>query len=131
VCVSSPNHSTRKAHAPYYIVICGLSGTAIFLDFLINGVILFKNVETKEFCCLKHLSFQDEFSHILCFVDPASRYNLVKKNQIDAQLVLSVFRQTRKRIISTNCCIHIVVPPDDEPRYARNMYRLTKFTKNS
>jgi len=35
-----------------------------------------------------------------------------------------------KRIISTNCCIHTVVPPDDWPRYIRNMYRLTKCTKN-
>ena len=26
-----------------------------------------------------------------------------------------------KRIISTNCCIRTVVPPDDGPRYARNM----------
>ena len=26
-----------------------------------------------------------------------------------------------KRIISTNCCVHAVVPPDDGPRYARNM----------
>jgi len=26
-----------------------------------------------------------------------------------------------KRIISTNCCIHTVVSPDDGPRYARNM----------
>ena len=25
-----------------------------------------------------------------------------------------------KRIISTNCCIHTVVPPDDGPRNARN-----------
>jgi len=23
--------------------------------------------------------------------------------------------------ICTNCCIHTVVPPDDGPRYARNM----------
>ena len=35
-----------------------------------------------------------------------------------------------KRIICTNCCIHMVVPPDDGPRYARNMQRLTKYTKN-
>ena len=35
-----------------------------------------------------------------------------------------------KRIISTNCCIHTAVPPDDGPRYARNMYRLTKYIKN-
>jgi hypothetical protein len=26
-----------------------------------------------------------------------------------------------KIIISTNCCKHTVVPPDDRPRYARNM----------
>jgi len=24
-------------------------------------------------------------------------------------------------ILSTSCCIHTVVPPDDGPRYARNM----------
>ena len=35
-----------------------------------------------------------------------------------------------KRITSINCCIHTVVSVDDEPRYARNMYRLTKYTKN-
>ena len=35
-----------------------------------------------------------------------------------------------KTMISTNCCIHTVVPPDDGPRYVRNMYRLTKYTKN-
>jgi len=27
------------------------------------------------------------------FIDPASRYNRVKKNQPDAQLILSIFRQ--------------------------------------
>ena len=26
-----------------------------------------------------------------------------------------------KRLINTNCCIHTVVPPDDGPRYTRNM----------
>jgi len=26
-----------------------------------------------------------------------------------------------KRMISTNCCVHAVVPSDDGPRYARNM----------
>ena len=35
-----------------------------------------------------------------------------------------------KRIVSTNCCIHTVVPPDDGLRYARNMLRLTKYTEN-
>ena len=83
----------------------------------------------------------------------------VKKNQPDAQVILSIFRQplhvsgvsrpiirrynrmyttigtvccpgwigTRttdshlKRTVSTNCCIHTAVPPDDGPRHARNM----------
>jgi hypothetical protein len=35
-----------------------------------------------------------------------------------------------KIILSTNCCIHTDVPPDDGLRYARNMYSLTKNTKN-
>ena len=35
-----------------------------------------------------------------------------------------------KRTISTNCYIHTIVPPDDGPRYARNTYRLTEYTKN-
>ena len=30
-------------------------------------------------------------------------------------------RRSSKKIISTNCSIHTVVPPDDGPRYARNM----------
>jgi len=35
-----------------------------------------------------------------------------------------------KRIIITNCCIHTVENPDDGPKYARNMSRLTNYTKN-
>ena len=35
-----------------------------------------------------------------------------------------------KRIISTNCSIHTVVPPDEWPRYARNVQRLMKFSEN-
>ena len=35
-----------------------------------------------------------------------------------------------KRIISTNCCIPMVITPDDGPRYARNMQWLTKYTKS-
>jgi len=30
---------------------------------------------------------------VLCFVDRASRYNPVKENQLDVQLILSIFRQ--------------------------------------
>jgi hypothetical protein len=31
-CVYSPSHPARKAHAPYYIVICGLPGSTVFFD---------------------------------------------------------------------------------------------------
>jgi hypothetical protein len=75
---------------------------------------------------------------IVYFVDRQSRYNRAKKNQFDAKLILTIFRQPLhvsgvsrriqwttdshlKRIISTKCCIHTVVPPDDGSRYARNM----------
>jgi len=30
-------------------------------------------------------------------------------------------KQSYKKIISTNCFMHTVVPHDDGPRYARNM----------
>jgi len=70
----------------------------------------------------------------LCFVDRASRCKRVKKTQLVAQHILSIFRQPvhgsfsgrttdshLKRIISANCCLHTVVPPDDGHRYARNV----------
>ena len=31
--------------------------------------------------------------YILCFVDRVSRYNCVKNDQLDAQLILNIFRQ--------------------------------------
>jgi hypothetical protein len=90
-------------------------------------------------------------------------YTRVRKNQLDAHFILSIFRQPLhvsgvsrriirrynptyttvatyyyfwitvccpgsnqknshlKRIISINCCIHTVVPPDDVPIHVRNM----------
>ena len=36
--------------------------------------------------------FVNNMKGFLCFVDRASRYNRVKKNQLDAQLILSIFR---------------------------------------
>ena len=47
----------------------------------------------------------------------------------DSLLSCRTKRQPLKRIISTNYCVHTAVPPDDGPGYARNMYRLTKYTK--
>jgi len=32
--------------------------------------------------------------YFLCFVDCESRFNLVKKNQLEAQFILSIFRQS-------------------------------------
>jgi hypothetical protein len=105
---------------------------------------------------------------------PIKHITRVKKTQLDAQLIPSIFRQllhvsgvsrpiTRRcklmysTIIATYYSVvlvglqsnptsttdshpkknnkyqllyNTVVPPDDGPRYARNMYRLTKSTKN-
>jgi len=100
------------------------------------------------------------------FCWPASRYNRVKKNQLDAQIIRSIFRQpvhisgvSRPIIRRYNCTyttvgtyysfqLYVCCPgqqtskkskyqllytygcsPDDGPRYARNMWRLTKYTK--
>ena len=55
-----------KAHVPYYIVICGLSGSNIFFHILINGTIFGKKLlNMKCVFCLKHFSFQEEFSGVL------------------------------------------------------------------
>jgi len=40
------------------------------------------------------------------------------------------YYNSTKKIISTNCFKHTVVPPDDGYRYARNMCRLKEYTKN-
>jgi hypothetical protein len=34
VCVCNLSYPACKAHAPYYIVMCGLSGSAIFLNII-------------------------------------------------------------------------------------------------
>ena len=41
--------------------------------------------------CVKHIFF------LLCFVDCASRYNHVKKNQLDAQLILAILSNQDNR----------------------------------
>jgi len=52
---------------------------------------------TAHHILLALLDLQHEGTKILqyclCFVDRASWYNCVKKNQLDAQLILSIFRQ--------------------------------------
>jgi len=66
--------------------------------------------------------------NILCFVDRASRYIHLKKNQLGAQFIFSMFHQTplhvsgvskthhrevrrMDTIIDTYCCIHTVYLP--------------------
>jgi hypothetical protein len=39
---------------------------------------------------------------ILCFVDRASQINRVKKNQFDAQLILSIFPQDNRQSTKKN-----------------------------
>ena len=68
------------------------------------------------------------------------------KNQLDAQLILSIFRQTLhvsgvfRPIIrwynrmyaafGTYCSFYMTLCCPDGPRYALNMSRLTKYTKS-
>jgi len=61
------------------------------------------------------------------YLGPSSRGTTVRIQQL---VIIILFRRRSvvlvgtshpKRIISTNCCIHTVVPPDDGPSYARNM----------
>ena len=42
--------------------------------------------------CLQHINVPTDV-RILCFVDQVTRYNCVKKKQLDAQLILNIFRQ--------------------------------------
>jgi hypothetical protein len=49
VCLySCLSYAACKAHAPYYIVICGLSGCTIFSQILINGKIFGNKVIEHE-----------------------------------------------------------------------------------
>jgi len=49
----------------------------------------------------------------------------------DYSFWMAVCSPQLKRIINTNCRKHMVVPPDDGPRHARNIYRMTKYMKNN
>jgi hypothetical protein len=49
---------------------------------------------TREFSDVRHIMLSKHLTwEILCSVDRASQYNRVKKNQLDAQLILSIFCQ--------------------------------------
>jgi len=64
------------------------------------------------------------------YLGPSSRGTTVCIQQLVVIILCRRLSVVLVGIISTNCCINTVVPPDDGPRYARNMYRLTKYTKN-
>jgi len=49
VCVCGLIHPACKAHVPYYIVICHLSGSTIHPHYLINGTLLEKNLTEIRF----------------------------------------------------------------------------------
>jgi hypothetical protein len=46
--VCSLSYLARKAYAPYFIVICGLSGCTIFFHILVNGTIFRKKLLNRE-----------------------------------------------------------------------------------
>ena len=50
MCVCSLSRAARNAHAPYYIVICGLSGSTITFHVIINGTIFGKNKLLRTKC---------------------------------------------------------------------------------
>jgi len=52
---------------------------------------ILKNNQTTS-VLLFTLKFREILLIILCFFDRASRYNRVKKKQLDAQLILTIFR---------------------------------------
>jgi len=52
VCVCGLSNPACKAHASYYIVICGLSGSKnIFSHYLINATIFGNKLLITEMCC--------------------------------------------------------------------------------
>jgi hypothetical protein len=58
------------------------------------------------------------------FVNLVALVGLFQSKEDDSHLKLFQSNHDNshlKRIISTNCCIHTVVAPDDGLRYARNM----------
>ena len=55
------------------------------------------------------------------YLGPSSGGITVCIQQVSVVLVSNRENSHLQRKISTNCCMHTVVPPDDGPRYARNM----------
>ena len=78
-CVCSLSNPACNAHEPYYVVICGLSGSTIYFHIILTNGTIFERKkkvnEHKEFFnflynfCLKHFSFQEELSEILSCIN--------------------------------------------------------------
>ena len=61
-------------------------------NIFIHIYILTHYVQLVQYSVGYVVHLKTELVFFLCFVDRASRYNRVKKNQLDAQLILSTFR---------------------------------------
>jgi hypothetical protein len=70
-------------------------GLLLHMMFLIQEIFARRKVRGpwKTLHCSKELLTNVNVSFFLCFVDSSSRYNRVKKHQLDAQLILSIFSQ--------------------------------------
>jgi hypothetical protein len=111
VCVCSLIHPARRAHSPYYIVICGVSDYDILRHYLINSKIFGKKKSywTQNVCSdclcnfrLKHFSFCEDLSKIWSnmYIGLHVQYPLFLSYFKKAQIFSTVFRKILKYQIS-------------------------------
>jgi len=74
MCFCSRRYPAFKAHAPYYVVICSLSGSTVFFHIISQSVDDFERKLSDVKCvfdctdnkfALKHFSVEEEFGDII------------------------------------------------------------------
>jgi hypothetical protein len=94
VCVCSLSYAACKAHAPYYIVICGLSGCTVFFPhYLINGTIFGKRLLNIKCVFWFYLQLLSETFIILRRIQRDIIIN-VHRSSCKVPLLLSDFNET-------------------------------------
>jgi hypothetical protein len=110
VCVYSLSYSACNAHATYYIVIRGLSGSTIFFPhYLINGTIFRETLLYIQYvtdflynCCQKCFSSYEEMSEIWSklYIGLRVKYPLFLSDIIETCVFLTYSRKILKNKIS-------------------------------